>query len=132
VRHFRGESSARTWMLAITRRACIDELRVRRRRRARDRRVAGQAVEEPMVPDVSGEVIMRELLAHLEPDQRVAFALTQLLRCSYEEAASICDCPAGTIRSRVARAREKLMVALGPSTRTNARDQERGSGRSRW
>ena len=34
--------------------------------------------------------------------------LTQLLGCSYAEAAAICGCPVGTIRSRVARAREDL------------------------
>jgi RNA polymerase sigma-70 factor (ECF subfamily) len=31
---------------------------------------------------------------------------------SYAEAAEVCDCPVGTIRSRVARAREDLMAAL--------------------
>jgi len=38
--------------------------------------------------------------------------LTQLLGCSYAEAAAVCDCPVGTIRSRVARAREDLDAAL--------------------
>jgi RNA polymerase sigma-70 factor, ECF subfamily len=31
-----------------------------------------------------------------------------MLGCSYAEAAAICECPIGTIRSRVARARENL------------------------
>jgi RNA polymerase sigma-70 factor (ECF subfamily) len=34
--------------------------------------------------------------------------LTQMLGCSYAEAAAVCGCPVGTIRSRVARAREDL------------------------
>jgi RNA polymerase sigma-70 factor, ECF subfamily len=38
--------------------------------------------------------------------------LTQLLGCSYEEAATVCDVPVGTIRSRVARAREDLLEHL--------------------
>ena len=37
---------------------------------------------------------------------------TQILGLTYEEAASVCDCPVGTIRSRVARAREDLIAAM--------------------
>ena len=35
--------------------------------------------------------------------------LTQVVGCSYEEAAAVCDVPVGTIRSRVARARADLL-----------------------
>ena len=49
-----------------------------------------------------------DLLAGLDRDRRVAFVLTQLLGLSYEEAATVCECPVGTIRSRVARARDEL------------------------
>jgi RNA polymerase sigma-70 factor, ECF subfamily len=42
--------------------------------------------------------------------------LTQLLGCSYAEAAQVCDCPIGTIRSRVARAREDLDAMLREPT----------------
>ena len=52
------------------------------------------------------------MLAGLDPERRAAFALTQLLRLSYQEAAEVCDCPTGTIRSRVARAREDLIKLL--------------------
>ncbi len=52
------------------------------------------------------------LVAGLEPDQRAAFVLTQIVGCSYAEAAAICDVPVGTIRSRVARARERLVAEL--------------------
>ena len=44
----------------------------------------------------------------MEPGRRAAFVLTQMLGCSYAEAAAVCGCPVGTIRSRVARAREDL------------------------
>ena len=37
--------------------------------------------------------------------------LTQLLGYSYAEAAEVCECPVGTIRSRVARARAELAAA---------------------
>ena len=42
-------------------------------------------------------------------DQREAFVLTQVIGCSYAEAAEACGVPIGTIRSRVARAREQLV-----------------------
>jgi RNA polymerase sigma-70 factor (ECF subfamily) len=35
--------------------------------------------------------------------------LTQIIGLSYAEAAVVCECPIGTIRSRVARAREELL-----------------------
>jgi len=69
---------------------------------------------EPVIdPDLAGEIGARQLLSVLDLDRRTAFVLTQLFRLSYEQAASVCGCPAGTIRSRVARARDDLIVALG-------------------
>jgi RNA polymerase sigma-70 factor, ECF subfamily len=64
----------------------------------------------------------RELAARL-----AAFVLTQLLGCSYAEAADVCDCPVAAIRSRVARAREDLNAMMrdpaeGPR-RTGAQGQ---------
>ena len=61
-------------------------------------------------PDRSGEHALKDLLATLEPGQRQAFVLTQLLGFPYEDAAQICGCPIGTIRSRVARTRAQLAV----------------------
>lgn len=125
---FRGESSARTWLLAIAHRVCVDELRARGRRRQRDQRIE-QLEGEPVVdPDLAGEIGVRQLLAVLDPDRRTAFVLTQLFRLSYEQAAEVCGCPPGTIRSRVARAREQLIVALGEEVRHEERP---GSGATR-
>lgn len=53
-------------------------------------------------------------MAYLTPVHRTAFVLTQLLRLSYAEAARVCDCPVGTIRSRVAHARQELLDAFEP------------------
>ncbi len=52
------------------------------------------------------------LIEELPDDQRVAFVLTQILGHTYDQAADLCDCPVGTIRSRVARARATLHRTL--------------------
>jgi RNA polymerase sigma-70 factor (ECF subfamily) len=58
---------------------------------------------------------MRDLIGRLDPDRRAAFVLTQLLHIPYDQAARVCGCPAGTIRSRVARARGDLISMLATS-----------------
>ncbi len=110
---YRGEAGARTWLLAIARRTCADELRRRSRRRrlrARIEHEAGAAVVA--LPDTAAGHATLALLGVLAPDRREAFVLTQVLGCSYEEAAAVCAVPVGTIRSRVARARDALVEAL--------------------
>jgi RNA polymerase sigma-70 factor, ECF subfamily len=103
---FRGDSSARTWLLAIARRVIADHYRGRRRRRA---------LEEPIQMVASGPALRGELsaaLRALNADRHSAFVLTQVLGLSYAEAAEVCGCPVGTIRSRVARARADLVAFL--------------------
>ena len=56
--------------------------------------------------------VVDDLLDVLDPDRREAFVLTQLVGLSYEEAAAVVGCPIGTIRSRVARARADLLIAV--------------------
>lgn len=107
---FRGDAPLRTWLLTIARRACAAEIGARARGRQLAVRLAampggtlGQPSAEP-----GAQAAADDLLGALEPDRRTAFVLTQMLGCSYAETAAICGCPVGTIRSRVARAREDL------------------------
>jgi RNA polymerase sigma-70 factor (ECF subfamily) len=106
---YRAEASGRTWLLAIARRTCADALRDRVRRRRGGRRVPAPEIE---TPDASRQVALELLVDRLDPDRREAFVLTQLIGCSYEEAAVACAVPVGTIRSRVARARADLAAEL--------------------
>jgi RNA polymerase sigma-70 factor (ECF subfamily) len=111
---FRGDSSARTWLLSIARRACVDEIRRRTRTRARDARLRAVTTEVELdAPDQVSTDPVDTLLATLDPDRRTAFVLTQLLGYPYAAAAEVIGCPIGTVRSRVARAREDLIDALG-------------------
>jgi RNA polymerase sigma-70 factor, ECF subfamily len=120
LRRFRGESSARTWVLAIARRACMDELRARTRRARRARRLGAGAQEAHTAPDPAGGVAANEMLRLLHPDRRAAFVLTQIFRLSYQDAATVCGCPPGTIRSRVARARDELIELMVDAPETGA------------
>jgi RNA polymerase sigma-70 factor (ECF subfamily) len=106
---FRGDASARTWILAIARRACADAIRRRVRTRRRD---ALLPPTEAVAGDTTPATEIDVLLSELEPEQRAAFVLTQLHGLAYAEAAAVCGVPIGTIRSRVARARATLVETL--------------------
>jgi RNA polymerase sigma-70 factor, ECF subfamily len=108
VHTFRGDSSARTWTLAIARRACSEAIR-RRDRAERPWLVAPNAT---VTGDPAGEIAIYDLLRRLAPERRAPFVLTQLLGLRYEEAAAVLGVPVGTIRSRVSRARADLRVEM--------------------
>lgn len=113
---FAGRSTARTWLFAIARRVAVDHIRAATARP----RTAGVTDWEPVAdatrvadtPRFEEQVELRHLLERLAPERRLAFVATQVLGLSYAEAAEVCDCPVGTVRSRVARAREDLVAAL--------------------
>lgn len=109
---FEGRSSSRTWLLSIARRVLVDHIRAAG---ARPRLVTG--ADWPPLDRFRGGagfedvVELRMLLADLDPQRRETLVLTQILGLTYQEAAHVCGCPVGTIRSRVARAREDLLAA---------------------
>jgi RNA polymerase sigma-70 factor, ECF subfamily len=124
---FRGDASARTWLLAIAKRVCYDAVRQRSRSERRQQRLQ-TAAERRNAPDPGESVVIADLLGRLDHDRRSAFVLTQLLGLSYEEAAAVVDCPIGTIRSRVARARGDLQAALeneSPAARMSSYEDRR-------
>ena len=106
---FRGDAALSTWLLSICHRTCLD--RVRRREaevvpieRLRDRRSTDTQ------PDLS--VAIEQALPTLSNEERRAFQLVDVLGFSRAEAADIEQVPASTLRSRLARARERLVNAL--------------------
>jgi RNA polymerase sigma-70 factor, ECF subfamily len=96
----------RTWLLSIARRVAADDVR-----RSRRQRRPGPP-PPPTAPDPVEARALAELVLRLGPDRRAAFVLTQVLGLTYAEAAAACEVPVGTIRSRVARARESLVEQL--------------------
>ena len=67
-------------------------------------------------PEQDGSVDLEDFkvaFQQLAPDHREVLTLVGASGCSYEEAAQICGCAVGTIKSRVNRARRKLADLLG-------------------
>ncbi|MBE7197840.1 MAG: sigma-70 family RNA polymerase sigma factor, partial [Parafilimonas terrae] len=56
---------------------------------------------------------LRSALDRLDPIQREALLLVAVEDLTYEAAAELIGCPAGTVKSRVSRARDKLALELG-------------------
>lgn len=114
IERFSGRSSARTWLLSIARRVVADHIRYTR---SRPRTAHGADPEQLLDRDRPAHgfedlVEVTTMIAGLTPEQREALLLTQLLDLSYADAAAVCGCPVGTIRSRVARARDALLAGL--------------------
>ncbi|WP_030605059.1 sigma-70 family RNA polymerase sigma factor [Streptomyces fulvoviolaceus] len=116
LHRFEGRSSARSWLLSIARRAVIDSYRhAAARPRLSDVPDWQLAIENAQPRDLPGfddGIALLDLLSALPDDRREAFLLTQLVGLPYAEAAEVGDCPVGTVRSRVARARATLMDLL--------------------
>lgn len=121
---FRGHSAATTWLIGIARHVCIDQLRADRRRERFFEQIA--SLPQPgRTGEVADRMLLLDMISRLGQDRREAFVLTQLLGFSYEEAARICSCPVGTIRSRLARARTDLLA--GDEGAEGRADHETGS-----
>jgi RNA polymerase sigma-70 factor (ECF subfamily) len=96
--------------LSIARRVCADHVRRRERQNRLLRRLRLNPVIEQV--DARDDWVVDDPVCGLDPDRRDAFVLTQLSGLSYAEAAHVLDCPVGTIRSRVARARDDLLAMV--------------------
>lgn len=111
---FAGRSSARTWVFSIARRVAVDHVRTAVARPKIASVPDWQTAAESAGAITAGAdegVTLHQLIAGLSRERREAFVATHVLGLSYAEAADVCQCPIGTIRSRVARAREDLVTA---------------------
>lgn len=113
IDRFRPGTNLKAWLFTIVRNEHYSQLR---RRKFEAHGIDTDLLPEPSVPpDHDGKLELRDLnraLASLSPGQRTALILVSASGFSYEEAARICGCAVGTIKSRVARARETLMQML--------------------
>jgi RNA polymerase sigma-70 factor, ECF subfamily len=111
---FRGDSKLGTWLYRIAYNACLDELK-------RSHRVVQLPLEEIAGPAGSwpdpGEAVaqrhdLAQALAALPPDERAAVLLVDAQGFDYKDAASVLGVPAGTVASRLRRARAALRRAV--------------------
>ncbi|GAB3405528.1 RNA polymerase sigma factor SigM [Flindersiella endophytica] len=115
---FRGESAVTTWLHRVVVNACLDRVRRRQVRAAdplpEDDRAGGLAANRAPDPAEAQELRIDILnaLESLNADQRSAIVLVDMEGYSVDEAAQILDCAPGTIKSRCARGRAKLVPLL--------------------
>ncbi len=110
---FRGESAVTTWLHRIVVNACLD----RSRRRAVRPVVPLPDHDLPSTgPDaIAGRDTALDVtaaLATLPVEQRAALVLVDMYGWSVEDAAVVLECPTGTVKSRCARGRAKLLPLL--------------------
>lgn len=119
---FQGESSFSTWLYRLASNVCIDFLRQEKRRRAAglasaDDEALAAAPDPRLTPE--GELERRELrravergLGRLAPEHRQILVLREIEGLSYAEMADVLELEAGTVKSRLARARLALRKIL--------------------
>lgn len=137
---FTEGTSLRGWLFTILRNAFFSQYRKRKREvQDVDGMAAARLVSQPEQPWRMDFDDFRAALDKLPPDQREALILVGASGFSYEEAAEICGCAVGTIKSRVNRARNRLLELLavgstdefGPDRQAQGVGSEHGS-RSPW
>jgi RNA polymerase sigma-70 factor, ECF subfamily len=126
ARQLRNVAHCRAWLFRILRNRRVAG---ERRRQARRELVLVEGGFEPTAETVVSEALPQferaamarlaraaivEALARLPEDWRSALLLCDFEGFTYEEIATIMECPIGTVRSRIARARAQLMGQLAP------------------
>lgn len=125
--NFRGDSAFYTWMYRIAVNTAKNYLAVQSRRPNEadqdiseieqiegDNALKEQATPEHMLLTDEIQSTVINAIENLPDDLRVAIMLREVEGLSYEEIAAVMDCPIGTVRSRIFRAREAIDNELQP------------------
>ena len=127
---FRGDSAFYTWMYRIAVNTAKNHLAAQRRRpmdveldlqdpEQYDLHAKLKETDTPEGVSLSNELreTVERAIAGLPEDLRTAIILRELEGMSYEEIAQTMECPVGTVRSRIFRARDAIAKKIGPLTR---------------
>jgi len=85
------------------------------------------AAQIPVPDPQTGHTDLRDImngLQQLSPEKREALMLVLAEGRTYEEAAKLCECAVGTMKSRVSRARDSLVKLLGVREEESAEDEK--------
>ena len=124
---FRGDSAFYTWLYRIATNTAKNHLAAKGRRPPMDDveavtaeqmdtslRLKEQATPENLAMEAEVAKTIRQAVDDLPEDLRVAITLREMDGLSYEEIAEAMDCPIGTVRSRIFRARDAIDKKLKP------------------
>lgn len=135
IESFRGDSSLATWIYRIASNHCINRKKYLARRRHFDNKsLSGledrvQAAEgrspisghmprpDEMAEGFQMERLVQEAISGLDEEHRLVLVLRDIQNLSYEEIEKIVDVPAGTVKSRLHRARMALKEKLAQHLR---------------
>ncbi len=125
IGEFRGDSKFSVWLHRIIHNTCLDLLRKQGRERTEaltETDDEGQEVQQDVADySLSPETLLEQKMTReavrrgiesLPPDHRQILLLRELQGLSYEEIASVLGLEAGTVKSRIFRARKKLCTFL--------------------
>jgi RNA polymerase sigma-70 factor, ECF subfamily len=126
---FRGDSAVTTWLHRIVVNACVDRLRRKAARPATggaDERTLDNLAVAHCAPDPSSDsdtsLDVMSALRTLPPDQQAALVLVDMLGYPVAEASAILAVSEGTVKSRCARGRARLLPRLAHLRRPGAPD----------
>jgi RNA polymerase sigma-70 factor (ECF subfamily) len=106
---FRGGSSLATWLHRIAYHEYTHWLRARRDHASLE---DAAGVPDPHAADALEAVFLRRALAQLSPEHRATFILYHVQGLSVSEVAAVLEVPAGTVKSRLFIARQRLRELL--------------------
>ena len=110
---FQQGTNIKAWLFTILRNEYFSQLRKRRREvDDPDGEMAGRLSTLPNQASHMDFLDFKDALMKLPVDQREALILVGASGMGYEEAAAICGCAVGTMKSRVNRARNRLTELL--------------------
>ncbi|MEN6316931.1 MAG: sigma-70 family RNA polymerase sigma factor [Clostridiaceae bacterium] len=123
---FKEQSSFSTWVYRITTNVCLDDIRKKKNKKVisldeeihvEDGEMKRQIMSDDPLPDEVAEKeemrrLVNDAINMLPEEQRLVISLRDIQGLTYDEIADVLDCPSGTVKSRINRARQALKNVL--------------------